>query len=176
MSRLLSQAADHIEHNAIYAALYMNDIAKSWRWSIYLHRPNKSHSGFRLQITDARSPGSGQWEYTISPHSALQSSTISTLVKIGQVADPSWGVEFLDVYLRPIQLGVVPAADRQREHVFDERVWFREAVRRLRDAGMFLACPDVDALEMELMSYARLGDQLMHPTFSVSKRAWPFSL
>jgi len=174
MHRLLSQAADHIEHNGIYAALYMNDVAKSWRWSFYLHRPNKTSSGYRIQITDARSPG--RWEYTIAPHSALQSATISTLVKIGLVQDPSWGAEFLDVYLRPIPLGVIPQSDRQKEAVFDERVWFREAVRRLRDAGMFLACPDVDALEMELTSQARLGDQLMHPTFAVSKRAWPFTL
>ena len=36
------------------------------------------------------------------------------------------------------------------EGSFIYEIWFKEAIRRLNDSGLFVLCEDVDALEMDL--------------------------
>jgi hypothetical protein len=48
----------------------------------------------------------------------------------------------------------IPSRDRYRERKFSGRVWWREAVRQLDEAGVFLECKSVDMLEAEIKNRA----------------------
>lgn len=98
-----------------------------------------------------------------------------TFTKIGEL--PS-GMDylFLDTYFRDIPMAV-PKIDYGRELVFTCRVWFRQAIRQLHDAAMFVECPNVDSLESELISRAVAAEYLGNlPQIYTTKlaRAWPW--
>ncbi|KAJ7862484.1 hypothetical protein B0H14DRAFT_2740207 [Mycena olivaceomarginata] len=75
-------------------------------------------------------------------------------------AGSKWLFEDPDIlrdHLEPVSMSI-PVIDQAREPEFNCRVWFREAVRVLDQAGI-LQCQDVDALEAECKSYA-MGNQI----------------
>lgn len=85
-------------------------------------------------------------------------------------------------YLSPIPMKI-PEDDERQERAFNDRVWFREAIRVMHREQLFVDCPDVDDLERELSSQARLVDAMTKrysnepiSVFIVSKYAHPVTL
>ena len=148
----------HLEHNKIYAALYTNNPGYDWHWAIYFHHNHldakgRPVPGYKLHATNRFGP----WQFECADQDLLTSSTLITVARIGSVADSTWGVEFLLEYLRNIPMRV-PAADQEHEREFSCRLWFREAIRILNYAQVFVRCPDVNKLERELSSQTRLAE------------------
>ncbi|THH28866.1 hypothetical protein EUX98_g5328 [Antrodiella citrinella] len=147
---------EELEENGIYATLFTNNPGISWHWILYFHREHRGKSGkvspgYKLHATDKY----GAWRYECASQDLLASATLVIVGKIGAVVDNTWGVEFLDEYLKNIRMEV-PQVDRGSEPRFTCRVWFREAIRTFNAAQLFVRCPDVDALELELSNRARL--------------------
>ncbi len=100
-----------------------------------------------------------------------------TFTKIGHV-DNDFDVEMLEEYVKDIPMSL-PEVDVGKEPRFTCRVWFKEAIRRLNRAELFVNCPDVDALERELVQRAsalelgQLGNMML-PYFYTTKlaQAW----
>ena len=171
-----------LEHNSIYAALFTHDPGNSWHWAIYLHHASQDSlgnlmSGYKLHSHNKHGP----WIYECSSLNIVSTLTLVLLAKIGAIEDKDWGVEFLNEFLGPIPMEV-PEVDRQREPTYSCRTWFREAIRVLHRAQFFIDCPDVDALERELSSQARLVDakstrysNAPSSVLIVSKSSRPFS-
>ncbi|KAJ6618691.1 hypothetical protein B0H10DRAFT_1223860 [Mycena sp. CBHHK59/15] len=103
---------NQLSYNTLYATLCAIDPGVRWHWALYLHRPHSlsetQFTSYKIHATNTR----GIWK------------RLSIVSKIGAIADPSWGVEFLESYLESIPM-VIPEADRHREANFTCRVWFR---------------------------------------------------
>lgn len=76
-------------------------------------------------------------------------------IKIGHI-DLDFDHTLLVDYVKDIPMAV-PPSQRSKEPKFTCRVWFKEAIRVLNDSGVFVKCPDVDALEDELTRKALAG-------------------
>ncbi|KAF8918822.1 hypothetical protein CPB85DRAFT_1278859, partial [Mucidula mucida] len=88
------------------------------------------------------------WHYECVEWRGPEDLLSVTFTKIGDLME-GLDYQILDEYLKPIPMEV-PNRDRANERSFTCRVWFKEAVRRLNDSGLFVQCEDVDALEMDL--------------------------
>jgi hypothetical protein len=102
--------------------------------------------------------GLSAWRYEMLMwDSPLHDPLAITLTRIG-ILDEGLDHEALNLYLNSIPIGSVPDEDRPRDPQFSGRTWFREAVRRFHDAGMFVKCPSVDALEDWLQTTATAAE------------------
>jgi hypothetical protein len=76
--------------------------------------------------------------------------------KLGKLTDTNT-INHISELLESIPMST-PAIDAEIEARFTCRVWFKEAIRVLHAKGV-ICCPDVYALEKELMSFAKDQDQ-----------------
>lgn len=169
-----SSSAPRLEHNALYAALFEQDPENSWHWGLYLHHEHKGASGtlisgYKMHVSNEH----GAWQYACLSDSVPASFALTIMAKIGAI-HPDWDVQFLDEYLKVIPMSV-PDIDRHVESTFTSKVWFRQAVRVLHNEQFSVKCEDVDALERELASSARIADSTtgFSSTFFEAKSARP---
>ncbi|KAJ3737266.1 hypothetical protein DFJ43DRAFT_250669 [Lentinula guzmanii] len=158
--------------NDIYAALTRSDVRGAFHWAIYLVIDQKT--GYRLHATThgGRTP----WEYECVLWDGPEFVLAVTFTLIGQLHE-DLDVECLEAYVKDIPMNIIPR-DQQREPKFTCRVWFKEAIRQIHASGMFVNCPDVDALERELLTKTTameyLGDERL-PVQGTSACAKPWS-
>ncbi|KAJ3874235.1 hypothetical protein F5051DRAFT_506021 [Lentinula edodes] len=128
------------------------------------HPPDTFHWAICVPITPkealkfhAKETG-GHWFFEDNPvpkHALLSDATVSASIKIGELKSIS-SVNDLQSLFKSIPLAV-PVVDAAAEPVFRCRVWFKEAVRQLHAHG-YIQCMDVNDLEVECKSLARLND------------------
>ncbi|KAK0467713.1 uncharacterized protein EV420DRAFT_1634975 [Desarmillaria tabescens] len=180
-----------IQRDDIYASLAKSDQVWKSHWIIYFvivcqasslclilniddaHRIRERVSKMHATNQGNTSP----WKYERVEWNGPDSTLAVTFTKIGHV-DDDLTVEAFEQYIIDISMSI-PDVDRGKESRFTCRVWFKEAIRRLNDAQLFVNCPDVDALEKELnrkataLQYAQLDITL--PKLLVAKKAAPWS-
>ena len=174
-SRNLKESS--LEQNAVYTALLTNDPGRSWHWAIYFHQPHTDANGVRFGGYKMHATNrSGTWKYECISLDILATFTLTVIAKIGAIHNPEWGVEFLDEYLRAIPMSV---PDGDRDPTFSCLTWFRQAIRVLHNEQFCVKCSDVDALERELSSRARIVDAQFTPgpmsPFFEAKNARPLT-
>ncbi|KAJ7734717.1 hypothetical protein B0H14DRAFT_2543292 [Mycena olivaceomarginata] len=132
----------------ILAVLFSSFAIDTFHWAICVPINNKEAAKYHANNTG------GKWlfEDPVPLHSIIKSRTISAAVKIGSLEPNVSGKDILRDHLEPVSMSIA-VIDQAREPEFNCRVWFREAVRVLDQAGI-LQCRDVDALEAECKSYA----------------------
>ncbi|KAJ4489132.1 hypothetical protein C8R41DRAFT_954926 [Lentinula lateritia] len=128
------------------------------------HPPDTFHWAICVPITPkealkfhAKETG-GHWFFEDNPvpkHALLSDATVSASIKIGELESIS-SVNDLQSLFKSIPLAV-PVVDAAAEPVFRCRVWLKEAVRQLH-AHEYIQCTDVNDLEVECKSLARLND------------------
>ena len=94
----------------------------------------------------------GEWKYECSEYILVSSRSVAAAASIGKLTQNHTFEDF-NAILREIPMAV-PAVDELREPVWSCRVWVREALRRLHNAG-YIECSDVDAMEEEMLGYGR---------------------
>ncbi|PBK82249.1 hypothetical protein ARMGADRAFT_947043, partial [Armillaria gallica] len=154
----------------VYVALTKNEISGTYHWILYFVVTPKS--GWKMHATndgDART-----WRYERKTWDGPDSFLAVTFTKIGHV-DNNFDVEMLEEYVKDIPMSL-PEVDIGKEPRFTCRVWFKEAIRHLNLTELFVNCPDVDALERELIQRAsalELGQvgNMMLPYFYTTKLA-----
>ncbi|KAK0468017.1 uncharacterized protein EV420DRAFT_1502382 [Desarmillaria tabescens] len=108
------------------------------------------------------------WEYERVKFTLAKSQSVATAVVIGTIPS-SKTADDLHVILQAIPVPVIPEIDREREPNFNCRVWIREAVRRMNIMG-YIQCPDVDALEAEIIGYGKEAAEAVEAeTFIIAK-------
>ncbi|KAJ3568461.1 hypothetical protein NP233_g5695 [Leucocoprinus birnbaumii] len=95
------------------------------------------------------------WEGPNSPEALL-------FGKIGEIDE---GLDFRNLleYAKEVPM-CIPA---EKEHIYSRftcRVWFKEAIEMLNKSQMFVACPNVDLLEEELIQRAHAAAMLKNGT------------
>ncbi|KAI8996291.1 hypothetical protein BD414DRAFT_195675 [Trametes punicea] len=148
------KAADIHTPGAILAALCSTRNAGAYHWIIYLCTDPDKGEAFHATNELDQSP----WRYEHKPWSALESGTCVLLSQIGRMAsyEAQYKQEFidnLDSYLSLVELKLQDV-DRGTMSRFTCRAWFRAAIRKLHDAGVYVYCPDVLALERKLLEAA----------------------
>ncbi|KIY50003.1 hypothetical protein FISHEDRAFT_40143 [Fistulina hepatica ATCC 64428] len=127
--------------NDIYACLMEGEKAGDFHWALCLTEAYKMHA--------TNDNGASDWRYECVRWSGFDTDVRGiSYSKIGQL-DLDFDVRFIEEYVKDMPMSV-PPIDRSREPRFTSRVWFREAVRVLHGAGMFVRCDQVDRLEHEL--------------------------
>ena len=96
--------------------------------------------------------GQTDWRFECVPWEGTRDPTAVAFLKIGDI-DPDFDWTLIVEYVKDIPMDI-PSSQRAREPKFTCRVWFKEAIRMLNESGMFVKCPDVDALEEELRQRA----------------------
>ncbi|KAJ3997597.1 hypothetical protein F5050DRAFT_1711170 [Lentinula boryana] len=134
--------------NDIYAALARSNARGTFHWAIYLVLNNER--GYKIHATThgGRTP----WEYECVEWNGPDSVLAVVFTLIGHL-DDDFNVDHLQLYVKDIPMNIIPR-NQQGEPEFTCRVWFKEAIRQLHASGMFVKCPDVDALERELVAKA----------------------
>ncbi|KAJ7209996.1 hypothetical protein GGX14DRAFT_363864 [Mycena pura] len=142
----------------ILAVLFSRSELDTFHWTICVPMSSKVAAKYH-----AKNSGDFWWfEDPVPLHSILTSSTVAAAIKIGTM-DPTYASkDVLRQYLSPISMST-PAVDQEKEPRFTCRVWFREAIRILHQAGI-LTCTDVDALEEECVEHAK-ANQAALPTW-----------
>lgn len=104
-------------------------------------------TGMKLHATNV----SNKWEFEARGEYSLdQSAAVCVAAVIGELKhEKGFTAEKLKDLLALIPMAV-PAVDQGKEPVFSCRVWMKEALRRMH-AAHFIDCPDVDALEAEMI-------------------------
>ncbi|KAJ3966567.1 hypothetical protein EV361DRAFT_808810, partial [Lentinula raphanica] len=156
--------------NEIYAALARADRRGTFHWAIYLLRLwQDQENGYKIHATTHG--GTTPWEYECIRWKAPKSALAVTFTLIGHLHE-DLDVDCLEVYVKDIPMNIIPR-DQQKEPHFTCRVWFKEAIRQIHASGMFVNCPDVDALERELVAKASAaeywGDELLPVQFTCSQ-------
>ncbi|KAK0483043.1 hypothetical protein EDD18DRAFT_1010709, partial [Armillaria luteobubalina] len=131
------------QKNEIYAVLSDFPGSSGYRWALYLAL--NAETGIKFHVITR----TGDWAYETREWPGPASKLAVTFTKIGRML-PDWDPSFLEYYLSSIPL-TIPEVDHAREPSFTCRVWFKEAVRTLNRAQMFVKCPDVDTLEADLL-------------------------
>ncbi|KAG7441112.1 uncharacterized protein BT62DRAFT_909075 [Guyanagaster necrorhizus] len=161
--------------NDIYAALTKAAIPGTYHWILYFVLTLKE--GWKMHTTNDRGDVR-TWRYERQMWAGPNSVMAVTFTKIGHV-DDDFTVEMLEEYVRGIPMSI-PEVDIGKERRFTCRVRFKEAIRRLNSAQLFVNCPDVDALERELTQRAsalELGQfgNMMLPYYYITRLAQPWS-
>ncbi|PBL01867.1 hypothetical protein ARMGADRAFT_1005360 [Armillaria gallica] len=145
-----------MEKNDIYAVLTSTNIAGAFHWSLYL--VVDSSQGYKFHATNKIGTAPWQYECVLWVNPQSEDSMPVTFTKIGQVPE-DWDYSYLDYFLNSIPM-CTPDTDRAREPRFTCRVWFKEAIRTLHAAEMFVKCADVDALERDLVTKATAAEYM----------------
>ncbi|KAI0338596.1 hypothetical protein BDW22DRAFT_1337561 [Trametopsis cervina] len=119
-----------------------------FHWIIYTHNTNVT-SGTKMHAISLHS----HWRFQATPFDLPYSISTAVGVTIGRLRRHT--TEDVISLLSRIPMSV-PDVDRDREPVFDCRVWCREALRQLHAAGI-IYCPDVDAMETEIEQYGNMA-------------------
>ncbi|KAL1952059.1 hypothetical protein VTO73DRAFT_1208 [Trametes versicolor] len=91
-----------------------------------------------------------RWGYESTEFTLTTSHTVAVAAILGHLPAGKTVVD-LDQVLSEIPMSV-PVVDQGREREFTCRVWIREAMRRMH-AHRYIHCPNVDALEAEMLRY-----------------------
>ncbi|KAI1793423.1 hypothetical protein LXA43DRAFT_1059795 [Ganoderma leucocontextum] len=118
--------------DSIYCALFSRGDGK-FHWTIVIPSNNSND----VEMLHVRNP-SGGWSFERKTHDVSNSLTACVIVKTGH----SHGH---------------PTVDKTIETQFTCRVWFKQAIRVLAANGV-LRCPDVYALEREIIRYGEAQD------------------
>ncbi len=144
----------------VIALRYMGDNPPRFHWMLFVQNQNSLCGTKFHAIQDA----SG-WSYESLSYSLHTSVSIATAAVIGQV--PFGTLNDFDALLRRIPINEVPNVDKAREPKLTCRVWLREALRRLHNAG-YIQC-NVDAMEMEMLEYGtKAAKAISEGTFEVA--------
>lgn len=136
----------------VLAVLFGRAEPGTFHWSICI--PISPRHAIKLH---AKSVGNDHWffESDTLPQEDLESSPIiAVAVRLGQLLPED--LENVVQLLKAIPM-VIPEVDQAVEGRFTCRVWFKEAVRVLNQAG-YVRCDDVGALEKECKEYALAND------------------
>ncbi|KAK0205977.1 hypothetical protein DFS33DRAFT_1240702, partial [Desarmillaria ectypa] len=149
------------QKNDVCAVLTSTSMAGVFFWSLYLvvaTNLQDSSTGYKFHATNKIGTAPWQYECVLWVNTQSEDSIPVTFTKIGRIPD-DWNYSYLDYFLSSIPMSI-PDIDRAREPRFTCRVWFREAVRTLHAAEMFVKCTDVDALERDLVTKATAAEYL----------------
>ncbi|KAH9846310.1 hypothetical protein C2E23DRAFT_744345 [Lenzites betulinus] len=145
----------------ILALTHIQHKPRHFHWLIFVPNPGvvnrqTASPGKKLHVTQRGLIHHGRieevWCYDYTDYTLATSFSLATAVVLGHLP-PGKTVEDLIVLLWAIPM-MVPKADEAREPKFTCRVWAREAVRRMHAYG-YIHCPNVDALEEEILRYGR---------------------
>ncbi|PIL25237.1 hypothetical protein GSI_13126 [Ganoderma sinense ZZ0214-1] len=124
----------------------------SFHWAIVV----PSSTSNMADVFHARNP-EGFWEFEQTKVDVSNSKHVCVVVKIGTVTSTDTVGRILQL-VQNIPMGI-PAFEVGRvELTFTCRVWFKQAIRVLHANGI-LSCPNVYALEQELVLYGRAQDR-----------------
>ncbi|KAF9048419.1 hypothetical protein BJ165DRAFT_1015679 [Panaeolus papilionaceus] len=160
--------------NEIYAALSEIHTPGEYHWSFFVVAQDPAFAGWRVHATNHETD---DWHFESVSWSGPHAPDSLVFVKIGEILD-GLDVRHLVEYVKDIPMAVPP--DRQPfEPEFNSRVWFREAIRTLHEAQMFVCCFDVEKLIEELAMKGTVaqyrGPGLHRPTFFVARHAKPWN-
>lgn len=110
------------------------------------------HSGYKFHAATCTDGEAAPFRYEYVTWKGPEDPVAVTFTKIGEL-DEGLDYRHLDEYLKGIPM-VIPSIDHMSEPRFSCRVWFKEALRQLHDAEMFVRCPSVELLEDELRTRA----------------------
>ena len=115
------------------------------------------------------------WKFEVAEWNGLASVLAVAFVKIGHILDDLDHTALL-LYIKDIPMSI-PDNQQPKEFKFTCRVWFKEAIRQLNRAGVFVKCDDVEALEKELSQKATAAEYmgLQRPFIASSKNAGRWS-
>ncbi|KAH9846325.1 hypothetical protein C2E23DRAFT_744335 [Lenzites betulinus] len=128
-----------------------------FHWVLYVSVPGATRdrlsAGTRMHLVCGLAPDGKTkvWSFTHSTYVLGTSMTVAAAAVIGRLP-PGRTVRDLVGLLQEIPMAV-PEVEAQREQRFTCRVWIREAVRRMH-TRKYICCPDVYALEAEMLQYA----------------------
>ncbi|TFK21167.1 hypothetical protein FA15DRAFT_645940 [Coprinopsis marcescibilis] len=161
----------NLVHNGIYAAMIGDLRPGRFHWMMYI--AEGASGGWVLHAIDQ--PVVGVFHFVKERWTDLNRRGVMAYVKIGQIMD-GLDVDSVCEYVKDIQCSVVPPGQRDRgERAFSCRVWFKEAIRILNEAEMFVQCADVNALEGEIITFAvkaQYGGRIEYAVAS-NARSWP---
>lgn len=125
-----------------------------FHWMIYVPDKNDWTTGIRLHP----SAPSGVWQFEATQYSLPYAKSLAAAAVIGTLRE---GFNYNHLYDILSQIPThVPEVDYYNEPRFTARVWAREALRRLHNAG-FINCPYITVMEAEMMFYGEGAVQAM---------------
>ena len=145
--------------------------------------PLSTSASMPPQPTTTSSISSNGWTYESSTFVPSRSVELLVLYKLGAL-DPDWEPDILEQYIKPdqIPLGIdtsVVASEKlsatsQTPDGYTSQQWFREAIQRIHDVGVFMEGEeiDVDTIETTLWFAARSAESLarVHVTTGSTSR------
>lgn len=150
----------------LISLLYLGGDPPRFHWYLYVQNPDSS-SGTKIHATGMN----GKWWYKQIEYSLQHDPAVAAVAIIGKLNTTIHTLDYLDAVLKEVPMLEVAHADVGREPKFTCRVWLREALRRMHDAG-FIHCPDVDAMEAEMVRYgSTAAEENEGDRFKVAKLA-----
>lgn len=138
----------------ILALDLMDTTPPRFHWFFYIANDSnidgqESPVGTKLHAIGDPSTATG-WSYDRTLLDLLNSTAVASAAIVGRLGSNTT-IDHLDALLGVIALEL-PEVDKGREPRLTCRVWCREALRRMNDAGI-IACEDVGAMEAEMWEY-----------------------
>ncbi|KAJ3555564.1 hypothetical protein NP233_g12178 [Leucocoprinus birnbaumii] len=144
LNRCRTPRIQDFQHNEVYVALTATEIPGLLHWLIYV--VNDTESGWKVHASSKDSDvfycAKEEWRY-------VDDDIAVAFIKVGQI-DEGLNVDHLVDYVKGVQMNVVPESQLDDETKFSCRVFVKEAIRILNEAGVFVKCPDFKALAREV--------------------------